>query len=43
VYNSVENSLQPPKYGLTPRPEHIATRRSFEALAPLAAREPAIA
>ncbi|MGO3742171.1 ectoine hydroxylase [Kerstersia sp.] len=26
VYNSVENRLGPPKYGLTPRPEHIATR-----------------
>lgn len=26
VYNSVENRLQAPKYGLTPRPEHIAAR-----------------
>jgi ectoine hydroxylase len=43
VYNSVENTLQPPKYGLTPRPEHIATRRSFEALVPHAVGEPAIA
>src|SRR5690606_29939033 len=23
VYNSMENTLQPPKYGLEPRPEHI--------------------
>ncbi|MFW7343480.1 ectoine hydroxylase [Pollutimonas sp. H1-120] len=37
VYNSMENTLQPPKYGLTPRPEHIATRRRFDALTPLAA------
>jgi len=35
VYNSVENALNPPKYGLQPRPEHIAARRSFEPLAPL--------
>ncbi|NYT81562.1 ectoine hydroxylase [Alcaligenaceae bacterium] len=34
VYNSVENALQPPKYGLSPRPEHIATRKSFEPLVP---------
>lgn len=32
VYNSVENALGEPKYGLKPRPEHIATRRSFEAV-----------
>lgn len=37
VYNSVENALQPPKYGLSPRPEHIATRGSFEPLVPLEA------
>ncbi|MEI2416096.1 ectoine hydroxylase [Orrella sp. JC864] len=35
VYNSMENTLQPPKYGLAPRPEHIATRRAFSALTPL--------
>ncbi len=35
VYNSVENTLAPPKYGLKPRPEHIAARSSFKPLAPL--------
>jgi ectoine hydroxylase len=35
VYNSVENALNPPKYGLSPRPEHIAARGSFKALTPL--------
>ena len=35
VYNSMENTLNPPKYGLDPRPEHIATRKSFKALTPL--------
>lgn len=35
VYNSVENALGAPKYGLAPRPEHIATRSSFKALTPL--------
>jgi len=35
VYNSVENSLNAPKYGLDPRPEHIATRASFAPLEPL--------
>jgi ectoine hydroxylase len=35
VYNSVENVLGSPKYGLSPRPEHIASRASFEAVAPL--------
>lgn len=34
VYNSVENALVDPKYGLKPRPEHIATRKSFAALLP---------
>ena len=34
VYNSVENTLQDPKYGLDPRPEHIATREGFEVLRP---------
>ena len=28
VYNSMENTLGPPKYGLTPRPS-IATRKAF--------------
>lgn len=35
VYNSVENRLSPPKYGLDPRPEHIAARRNDAALVPL--------
>ena len=35
VYNSIENTLNAPKYGLTPRPEHIATREAFQALRPL--------
>src|SRR5690606_36267320 len=35
VYNSMENTLQPPKYGLEPRPEHIATRKAFKAVTPL--------
>ncbi len=35
VYNSIENTLNSPKYGLTPRPEHIATRDTFQALQPL--------
>jgi ectoine hydroxylase len=34
VYNSVENALLEPKYGLRPRPEHVATRGSFAALRP---------
>ncbi len=35
VYNSVENALAAPKYGLAPRPEHIAARAGFKALTPL--------
>ena len=35
VYNSVHNTLNEPRYGLAPRPEHVATRASFEALSPL--------
>ncbi|WP_233235272.1 ectoine hydroxylase [Bordetella sp. LUAb4] len=35
VYNSIENALMPPKYGLDPRPEHIATRAGIKALKPL--------
>jgi len=34
VYNSMENTLGAPLYGLKPRPEHIAARRRFEALVP---------
>jgi ectoine hydroxylase len=34
VYNSVENALAAPKYGLDPRPEHVATRRSFKPMKP---------
>ena len=37
VYNSVENSLGEPKYGLSPRPEYVATRESFKALRALKA------
>lgn len=35
VYNSMENTLNDPKYGLDPRPEHIATREAFDPLSPL--------
>ena len=35
VYNSVENRLGAPKYGLAPRPEHIAARRNGQALVAL--------
>lgn len=35
VYNSVENRLDPPKYGLSPRPEHIAARQNDAALTAL--------
>ncbi|MCC2597501.1 ectoine hydroxylase [Pusillimonas sp. MFBS29] len=35
VYNSMENTLEAPRYGLTPRPEHIATRKQFTPLVPL--------
>ena len=38
VYNSIENCIQEPFCGLTPRPEHIASRRSVQPLVPLAAR-----
>lgn len=37
VYNAVSNRLGPPVSGLPPRPEHIATRATFE---PLIARSP---
>ncbi|GGX31784.1 ectoine hydroxylase [Pigmentiphaga litoralis] len=35
VYNSVDNALGSPKFGLTPRPEFIATRESFAAIKPV--------
>ena len=35
VYNSVENRLNPPRYGLSPRPDFIAAREHTEALAPV--------
>lgn len=35
VYNSMLNTLGQPKYGLQPRPEHIATRKAFKAVTPL--------
>lgn len=38
VYNSMDNQLGPPKYGLSPRPEHIATREHVQVLKPLPAR-----
>jgi ectoine hydroxylase len=34
VYNSVDNRLGPPRYGLKPRPEHIAARKACDALQP---------
>lgn len=35
VYNSVENALGAPRFGLDPRPEFIATREHFAAIKPL--------
>ena len=35
VYTSMENTLVQPKYGLAPRPEHIAARKQFTPLQPL--------
>ena len=35
VYNSVENTLNNPKYGLKPRPEHVATREDFTPIKPV--------
>lgn len=35
VYNSIDNELNTPKYGLEPRPEHIATRSGVNVLKPL--------
>ena len=37
VYNSIENTLDEPKYGLKPRPEYIATREKYVPLEPLEA------
>lgn len=42
VYNSIENTLEAPKNGLKPRPEYIATRKSFVPLEPLEAKAAAI-
>tara|TARA_R100000455_G_C6240362_1_gene99456 strand:- start:503 stop:940 length:438 start_codon:yes stop_codon:yes gene_type:complete len=38
VYNSIENTLEEPKYGLKPRPEYIATRKQYVPLEPLEAK-----
>ncbi len=38
VYNSMENCVHDPKYGLDPRPEHVATRDRFTMLKPLQGR-----
>lgn len=35
VYNSMENTLGEPRQGLSPRPEHVATRESFTPIQPL--------
>ena len=37
VYNSIENTLDEPKYGLQPRPDYIATRNKYVPLEPLEA------
>jgi len=37
VYNSVENRLRAPRYGLKPRPEFIAARENAAALEPVQA------
>lgn len=39
VYNSVENTLEAPKYGLEPRPEYLAHRQDTAALTPVTARK----
>jgi ectoine hydroxylase len=36
VYNSVHNTLRDPRYGLHPRPEHIATRDAISPVKPIA-------
>jgi len=35
VYNSVHNALHDPRYGLQPRPEHIAARDSISPIKPI--------
>ncbi len=35
VYNSLENTLEAPRYGLKPRPEFVATRKRFAPIKPL--------
>jgi len=35
VYNSVENTLENPKYGLSPRPEYLGARQAVTPLTPL--------
>ena len=35
VYNSTENVLGNPKYGLKPRPEHVATREDCSPIKPV--------
>jgi ectoine hydroxylase len=37
VYNSLENALGKPRFGLNPRPEYIATREDVRPLMPLTA------
>jgi ectoine hydroxylase len=37
VYNSLENALGKPRFGLNPRPEYIATREDVRPLTPLTA------
>jgi len=40
VYNSMENVLDQPKYGLAPRPDYIAARERIEQLEPVDAAVP---
>ncbi len=40
VYNSMENVLDQPKYGLAPRPDYIAARKRIEQLEPVDAAVP---
>lgn len=35
VYNSVQNALGKPRFGLAPRPEHVATREELSPVVPL--------
>lgn len=39
VYNSVENMLEMPKYGLEPRPEYLAHREQVQRLRPMQAKD----